>query len=229
MVQKVGVVCTDVDELAARVLAHRGYAAGDSTILIGLDDGQSILKVCTTIQPNDKDKDEKENETKRSHYSDGVAAKTLKPSSVKKLLILAAFPGVPEEYENLKQILDEVKIESLEFSVSADIKMLLLIIGKPSGKPTCGCPFCNMASPYDSDTYQLYTLGDILRWHKKYEDDGKPHKKQKDYNNFINPPMLSGPLDKRIIEFLNIPSLYLLLGNCLLKCKTASVSSLILL
>ena len=59
--------------------------------------------------------------------------------------LVADLVGAKLDYENLKQILDEVKIESLEFSVSADIKMLLLIIGKPSGKPTCGCPFCNMA------------------------------------------------------------------------------------
>ena len=224
MVEKVGVVCTDVDELAARCLAHRGYAAEDSTILIGLDDGQSILKVCSTIQPNDN-KDDKENKDKeRLRYAEGVAAKKLKPSSVKKLLILAAFPGVPEEYENLKQILEEVKIEALEFSVSADIKRLLLIIGKPAGKPTSGCPFCNMESPYTSDKYQLYTLGDLLQWHQKYEDAGKPHKKQKEYNNVINPPLLSGPLDRRIIEFLNIPSLHLFLGNCLLLFKSSSVN-----
>ena len=97
--------------------------------------------------------------------------------------------------------------------MSADIKMLLLIIGKSSGNLTHGCPFCDMASPYDSEDYLLYTLGDLLRWHQKYQGAGKPHKKQSEFNNFINPPLLSGPLDRKIIEFLNIPSLHLLLGN----------------
>ena len=83
---------------------------------------------------------------------------------------MAAFPGVPEQYDNLKQILEELGIECLEFSLSSDIKMLLLIIGKSCGKLTCGCPFCDMASPYDSEEYLLYTLGDLLCWHQKYPD-----------------------------------------------------------
>ena len=82
------------------------------------------MKVCTTIQPN-KDTEDGEDEAGRSTYSDGVAAKSFKPSSVKQLLVLAACPEVPEEYSNLTAILDELCIECLEFSVSADIKMLL--------------------------------------------------------------------------------------------------------
>ena len=120
---------------------------------------------------------------------------------------------MPEQYDNLKHILEEIGIECLEFSVSADIKMLLLIIGKSSGNLTHGCPFCDMASPYDGEDYLLYTLGDLLRWHQKYHKAGKPHKKQSQFNNIINPPLLSGPLDRKIIELLNIPSLHLFLGN----------------
>ena len=56
-----------------------------------------------------------------------------------------------ETYENVKKILDEMDLESVEYSVSADIKMckhrliyeflnlhqihiVLLLIGKPAGK-----------------------------------------------------------------------------------------------
>ena len=53
----------------------------------------------------------------------GVFAKSFKDSFVKKLLVLSALPDVPEDYSNLKQMLDQLDIEAIEFTVSADIKM----------------------------------------------------------------------------------------------------------
>ena len=42
---------------------------------------------------------------------------------MKKLLLLAAVPKAHENYDNVKAILDELSIEALEFTVSADVKM----------------------------------------------------------------------------------------------------------
>ena len=53
----------------------------------------------------------------------GIAAKQSKDSSVKKLLVVGAAPAVPENYFNVKTILEELDIEALEFTVSADIKL----------------------------------------------------------------------------------------------------------
>ena len=52
----------------------------------------------------------------------GVAPKQAKNSSVKKLLLIAAVPKTPENYD-VKAILNELNIEALEFTVSADVKM----------------------------------------------------------------------------------------------------------
>ena len=101
----------------------------------------------------------------RAKYAEGVLPRQFKDSSVKKLLILAAFPGVPERYENLKDILDDLGVSAIEHSVSADIKMLLLLIGKPTGKPKYNCPFCDGSAPF-TDSYSLYTVGDCYEWHQ---------------------------------------------------------------
>ena len=53
----------------------------------------------------------------------GVASKDFKSSSVKKLFILSVYPQVPEVHINLKNILEELNIEAIDFLVSADIKM----------------------------------------------------------------------------------------------------------
>ena len=84
---------------------------------------------------------------------------------------------MPETYENVKKILDEMEMESVEFSVSADIKMckyrldnllnlhqihlVNLLIGKPAGKPFYNCPFCDGCAPF-LEPSNLYTFGDLL-------------------------------------------------------------------
>ena len=50
-------------------------------------------------------------------------AQSFKLSSVKRLLLLGVVQGVPENYYNVKTILEELSIEALDYTVSADIKM----------------------------------------------------------------------------------------------------------
>ena len=42
---------------------------------------------------------------------------------MKKLLLVGAVPAVPENYFNVKTILDQMDMEAIEFTVSADVKM----------------------------------------------------------------------------------------------------------
>ena len=58
----------------------------------------------------------------------GVAAKVAQNSSVKKLLLLAVVPEVPENYFNVKAILSSLDIEGIEFTTAADIKLSKLIL-----------------------------------------------------------------------------------------------------
>ena len=43
---------------------------------------------------------------------------------------------------------------------------VLLLIGKPEGKPTHGCVFCDIRTPYTSKDYTLYTVEDLYSWHQ---------------------------------------------------------------
>ena len=141
------------------VISVRGLNPHESTVLVGLDDGQKFLKICATIQSNIRAEDDLP-EKFRSSYSQGVCSKNFKDSSVKKLLILSAWPDVPESHSNLKKMLDQLNIEAIEFSVSADTKMLLLLCGKSLGKPKHNCPFCDATEPFDGD-HNLNTIGDL--------------------------------------------------------------------
>ena len=52
-----------------------------------------------------------------------MAPKQSKDSSVKKLFIIGIVPEAPENHFNVKSMLDKVDIETVEFTVSADVKM----------------------------------------------------------------------------------------------------------
>ena len=58
----------------------------------------------------------------------GVAPKSSKLSSVKKLMVIGAVADVPENYPNVKVILDQLNIEALQFTVAADIKMCKFLL-----------------------------------------------------------------------------------------------------
>ena len=65
--------CNDCDALVQEALALRGLNPHESTVLVGLDDGQGIVNIRTTIQGNRtttdiSDKDE--TDRKRSQYSE---------------------------------------------------------------------------------------------------------------------------------------------------------------
>ena len=121
---------------------------------------------------------------------------------MKKLILLSVFPNVPECHENISSLLADLGIEAIDFGITADLKMVLILIGKPLGKPMFNCPFCNNKAPF-SGLYDLYTLGDLYAWHQSYLDAGSPYHRQSDYQNIVS---------RLVLDMVNPAALYLLLG-----------------
>ena len=167
-----------------------------------------MLKVAATVEEQRK---ELEPAKKRTSYKDEVLPQQFKDGSVKKLELLAVFPSLSETYDNVKLILDQMDIAAVEFIVAADIKMLLMLIGKPEGKPKYNCPFCDGCAPF-LEASSLYTFGDLFSWHQKYVDAGSPKKEQKCFQNIVNCPLITGPWDSLVLDKLNCPGLHILLG-----------------
>ena len=133
------VICSDPDQFVQFVLKERGMNPNTSVVLTGMDDGQGFCKIAAVFL----DTEDNLGTTGRAKYSEGVAPKNFKNSSVKKLMILAVVPKVSENHPNLQAISNELNMQAVEFSVSADVKMLNCLAGKASGQPKFGCPFCN--------------------------------------------------------------------------------------
>ena len=136
----VQVFCNDCDELVQLVIHERGLAPQDCDVHVGFDGGQGLLKIGFTVT----ERCEEVSLRSRSKYSEvcqplnggnklfcqniqGVASKAAKSSSVKKLQVLGAVADVPENYHNIKVILNQLNIEALQFTVSADVKMCKFI------------------------------------------------------------------------------------------------------
>ena len=74
------VFCNDCDILVQQVLTVRGLNPHESTVLVGLDDGQGMVKICATIQGNRPEADLTNTEVadqKRSTYSEVELLSTL--------------------------------------------------------------------------------------------------------------------------------------------------------
>ena len=206
IVEKVGVFCDDSSQFVLNVMAHRGLDPQSCDVHCGFDGGQGMLKLAVTIT----DRQESE-QSGRSLYSQGVAAKQAKNSSVKKLFLLGVVPDVPETHYNVQTILSNLNLSAIEFTTAADLKMYMLLTGKSLGKPKFGCPFCSACTPYLEDG-ELYYLKDLLALHKAYSEAGGIKRTQQKYQNVTNPPLLTADDSKLIIEVLCIPELHILIG-----------------
>ena len=111
-----------------------------------MDDGQSIWKICLSLREEGEDVREDTG---------------MKDTGVKKLLLISAFPDTPESYGNLRLMIEDLGIESLDFTTTVDLKLALILVGKPLGKPKYNYPFCDNCPPF-SGTYNLYTLARLF-------------------------------------------------------------------
>ena len=175
----------------------------------GLDDGQGLLKIMEIIK--EKDSVLETEDKKRSRYTDGVCQKSSKLSSVKKMFVVGLVPNIQELYFNVKSMLDEIRLEGINFSFCADIKIYLCLCGKQTASCLHPCPYCEGVMPWDKK-YKLLTIGSLNSWHEEYVRNGSKKNEAKRFQNVVNPPLLSGYDSVKTLERLNISELHCMTG-----------------
>ena len=208
-IQRPGIFVKDLDEFTAFVVNARGLDPKEHIIQFGFDDGQGMLKVMEIVK---KAEPEEQMDKKRSKYSDGVCPKSTKLSSVKKMFVVGLVPQVQELYPNVKAMLDELKLDGIEYGLCADIKIYLTLIGKQAASCLHPCPYCEGKAPWDKN-YKALTIGSLKDWNKKFVESGGNKKKAKDYQNVVNPPLLTGDDSTKTLEVLNISELHCMTGT----------------
>ena len=156
-----GVFSRDLEDLVKILIELRGFDPEDSDVQFGFDDGQGFLKLMMMILK--KPELEHENHTKRSKYSDGICAKTFKNSSVKKIFVVGVMKA-PENYFNVKSMLEEVDINGIDSTQTPDMKMGLIEQGRQCGACKRNCLWCNGQAPWEDDCEgTLLRVGDLHR------------------------------------------------------------------
>ena len=204
--EKTLVYCNDISELVLRLLEYRELDPSTTDAKLGLDKGQGSVKVTLSIMERDE-----RVKTGRQTYADGVGGKAHTSGSTYKLMVLALLYDAPETYETVKMMMQKLQFGNFPATITSDIKMLLLLIGKSGGNLSHGCVFCDAAKPLDKEG-TLYRLSDLHTWHLNYEEAGGDKKKQKDFQNIVNKPLLQMEPDDLILGAVAPPELHLMLG-----------------
>ena len=204
--EKTLIYCNNVSELVLRLLEDRGLEQTKTDAKFGLDKGRDSLKLTLSLMEK-----EERMKTGRQTYADGVGGKKHTSGSTYKLMVLALLYDTPETYETVKIMMEKLQFENFPATITSDIKMLLLLIGKSGGNLSHGCVFCDAAKPLDKEG-TLYRLSDLHTWHLNYEEAGGDKKKQKDFQNIVNKPLLQMEPDDLILGAVAPPELHLMLG-----------------
>lgn len=96
-IKKPVVLCKTVSGLIGYVSARRNVAS--FVVKIGIDGGQKFLKICLNIE-------------------EGQRSGEFKDSGVKKSLLIAVAPDVPENYANISKIWQKLDLQNLEAIVT---------------------------------------------------------------------------------------------------------------
>ena len=119
-----------------------------------IDGGQGFLKLSLSILPpnynpitdsaskdsEDSDKDAINTDMKGNNFP----FMQIKLTGVRKLVILAIVPDIPETNSNLEILFEKTGINDISFKLAADFKMLYVCLGLQNSVAIYPCPYCEI-------------------------------------------------------------------------------------
>lgn len=216
--QRTVVYCTDVLELADRIMANRRHEVdGSALVKIGIDSGGDFLKFCISITASNQAEDVQVRS--RQRYTDGACRQHFADGGVKKLLLLAVSPAVSESYENLQQILNLLCLQGVSFCIAADMKMTNAILGLQCCSSTHPCPWCETSRDNFSNpgrTNVLRSIGGIrlqaIDYQRTTQELGGRRVSAAAFKNCVRAPLLDLPDSTIVLHAIPPMGLHLLLG-----------------
>jgi hypothetical protein len=131
------IVCNNLPGLIERVIEERQLIDDDSLMIkIGLDGGGEFMKVCLSVF----------NVTEPSTSKAMSLAKKFKNSGVKKCILLAIVPDIPENHTNVKRLWLTLKMETMtrHFTIATDLKLCNILLGLMTHSCTHPCCWCDI-------------------------------------------------------------------------------------
>lgn len=162
-----------------------------------MDSGQGFLKVTANIfNPLEKSSTDPD----------------LDDAGVKRCFLIAIVEGVSEANDNLRKVLEPLKLSDLKYYTAFDCKCANAVFGLSSHSGKFSCLYCEGPSTLESGVKR--TLGSLDNHYSNYVKDGKQRSKMSEYKNVINPRLLYTEEDPETLleELFPIPELHILMG-----------------
>ena len=135
-------------------------------IKITADGAGGFFKICATLVPDD--------------YYGSPEKYKISPVSVNKIIILALIPCIKETYDDVKIILEKIKLNNIEFKIVCDLKLLSIYLGLQGASATYPCPYCYITLD-DLRNRSLHAVADSrLRTFSSIKTDAKAFQIQND-------------------------------------------------
>ena len=184
-------------------------------IKVAIDGGGGLIKVCINILNS-----QKEQTKHKFSYSKDAFSQAFYDSGMKKLMIMAIVKFVKKTYEDLKQILELLCLESVALTLAVDIKLTNVFLGLGSVASTYPCSCCETSkSDFGNQVMsgKPRTLGMIRFNSINHQKALSAHLKKSKlsapiYKSCVNLPLLNLPDETKVLDILPIMELYLVLG-----------------
>ena len=182
------VYCNQIEEFIEFLAMLRGKNFTDMTEKIGMDMGKGKLKLTLTMY--DEDDVIPVESHSRVTREDGIGGgHVYRDLGGRKVIILAAVPDIPENYENCQTIFEKVQLKKILYRFAGDIKIYKIVGGMMSGNSKHPCPYCETPRNKDGtweEPGKLRSFRDIEQnctdW---LNEDNGDRKKAKDHKNCV--------------------------------------------
>ena len=151
-----------------------------------------------------------------SASSSSASTSDFKESSANRTIVLACVAGIPESHENLKIIVDKLKINDFShpFKIVSDFKLINMMNGLQSGSSTYPCPYGKCKKPNKTSGWikgEDRTVKGTTLDNENYKVNGKEIRNNcKFYFNVEKEPLVKPNSDEKIVDLYPPPPLHLI-------------------
>ena len=135
---------------------------------------------------------------------------------MKKVLLVAAVPDVPENYQNVKKLWLNLGLENLDrrFTINTDLKLCNILLGMMLHSSCHPCCWCDVGKTDLQKNGTQRTIASLNSLFWDYFQGNTNKRKPKHYSSVIRLPIVSNNLEnnKPVIEVLSSPELHLVIG-----------------
>ena len=143
----------DSSDFVKNIVSERALNPYNIIVRVSINGGGGSLKICVNIFDADELKVNIKNRSKRWGSAEYIG------SRVQRLQFIAIAEDVPETYQNIKQILDIIQLDSLGFHIAWDLKLVNMIMGLSGHGGIHACLYSESEKSVNTGT--LRTFGSL--------------------------------------------------------------------